>query len=855
MTQPDLDRDARIAELLELADEQLQSDGEVDLDALKSRYPDLADELPELLDTMRAMATFGDQARSDGGLESTCRSLAGVTDPMAVKALFAPPQAPGELGRLASYRVLRLLGTGGMGIVFRAEDTKLRRPVALKVMKPALAADAVHRQRFLREAQSAASLRHENIVTIYQVDEDRGVPFLAMELLEGESLETRMRWQPRLPVATAVAIALEVARGLDAAHRAGLIHRDIKPANIWLERRGGAAPARAAGDTTVVAAPTTPAAPDPAFVRVKILDFGLARLNETDGGLTSTGEVLGTPRYMAYEQAAGETVDQRADLFSLGCVLYRMCTGRLPFPGRNSLAVLSSMAADAPPAPSGLQTDIPASLNDLILKLLAKDPTKRPASAQHVISVLQSLKTDSAPAKRAAQPPTPPPPPAGAGRWRRRIAAAAVAVCVLLGAILLVADGMFSWAPQPYGPKGKDEDAGKKVVAGKDEAANPPFVVLSDEGLTTARLPTLMAAVDTAASGSIIEIHGDGPFASPPIKLGGKALTIRAGPGFQPRIDFEPTMTEHRTLLNSYGRLVLEGLEFGCPDVELLIGISGPALFVTNCRFHSPNGKRSNRPIVCLSKVVDVRNCQFVGKLYCPIDWTFPTSGRLTLANCLIAGPNHGVFVAHRHKDVQDVDVEIVDNTIVGVRCIHFEINDERLAEALASPLPLARLQSRGNVFHAQYGVVGFSVRGGSAPRQESELQALFRRLASWRERHNVYGQVPHFLSVNSTSTKIQNSVKTLPEWRSFWGLERTDALHGAVRFRDGAALGAPDFAVETIRPDDFRLDPTSAGYRASPEQRDLGADMDIVGPGEPYFRWKQTPAYRAWLKDAATSR
>src|SRR5262249_5905800 len=150
-------------------------------------------------------------------------------------AFLAPSQAADELGRLGPYRVLEVLGSGGMGVVFRAEDPQLRRQVALKAMLPALAANKSARQRFLREARAAASIKHEHIVTIYQVSEDRGVPFLAMEFLEGESLDDRAKRMGQLPLAEALRIGREIASGLEAAHEHGLIHRDIKPANIWLE--------------------------------------------------------------------------------------------------------------------------------------------------------------------------------------------------------------------------------------------------------------------------------------------------------------------------------------------------------------------------------------------------------------------------------------------------------------------------------------------------------------------------------------------------------------------------------------------------------------------------------------------
>jgi serine/threonine protein kinase len=288
-----------------------------------------------------------------------------------------PPQGPGEIGRLGLYRILRVLGAGGMGVVFEAEDTQLRRPVALKVLHAAQAAGAAARERFVREARSAASLDHDHIVTIHQVGEDRGVPYLAMQLLKGQSLQDRLeaanqrRAAPLLP-AEVLRIGREVAEGLAAAHARGLIHRDIKPANIWLETLAG-------GEGM-----------DSSRFRVKILDFGLARPT-ADAHLTQEGVIIGTPAYMAPEQARAGAVDQRSDLFSLGCVLYLLGTGHMPFKGPDAITTLVSVALDSPRRPREVNPEVPPALSDLVMRLLARDPTERPSSAQEVVAALRLI--------------------------------------------------------------------------------------------------------------------------------------------------------------------------------------------------------------------------------------------------------------------------------------------------------------------------------------------------------------------------------------------------------------------------------------------------------------------------------
>jgi WD40 repeat protein/serine/threonine protein kinase len=324
---------------------------------------------------------------------------AGVATYREACALLAPPVLPDEIGRLGGYRVLKVLGAGGMGVVFQAEDLQLRRPVAVKVLKPALGASAEARERFQREAQAAAGLEHDHIVTIYHEGEDRGVPFLVMQLLHGESLDDRLGREGRLSVAEVVRIGREIAAGLAAAHARGLIHRDIKPANIWLESlpqpegRGQKSEVRSQRSEVRNELLTSDLRPLTSGEggRVKILDFGLVRVLEADVALTQAGTVTGTPHYMAPEQAGDGPVDARADLFSLGCVLYRMATGQVPFPGRHTLAVLRSLELKQPQSPRELNPQVPPALAGLILQLLAKKPADRPASAAAVAAALAAI--------------------------------------------------------------------------------------------------------------------------------------------------------------------------------------------------------------------------------------------------------------------------------------------------------------------------------------------------------------------------------------------------------------------------------------------------------------------------------
>jgi hypothetical protein len=299
--------------------------------------------------------------------------------PAAPAPDFGPPAAPGEVGRLAHYRVVRALGAGGMGAVFLAVDESLGRRVALKVMLPEHAAEPGARERFLREARAAAAVNHDNVVTIFQVGEDGGMPFIAMELLAGTSLAAYLIEHGRLTAAQALRIGREAAAGLDAAHARGLIHRDVKPANIWLEAPHG---------------------------RVKILDFGLAKSSdERADGLTATGQVVGTPGFMSPEQARGRPLDARSDLFSLGTVLYLLVTGQMPFDGRTTMAVLTALAVDEPIPVRQLAPDVPEAFAAEIHRLLSKRPADRLPTAGALAERLARLERDlTAPTPTPAEP-------------------------------------------------------------------------------------------------------------------------------------------------------------------------------------------------------------------------------------------------------------------------------------------------------------------------------------------------------------------------------------------------------------------------------------------------------------------
>ena len=268
---------------------------------------------------------------------------------------------PASLGRLGDYEVLEVVGQGGMGIVLKAFDPALHRPVAIKVLAAQYAANGAARKRFEREARAVAAVTHDHVVPVHAVDAEAKRPYLVMGMISGRSLQQRIDQSGPLELKEILRIGMQTASGLAAAHAQGLVHRDIKPANIMLEN---------------------------GVERVKITDFGLARAVD-DSSITQNGVLTGTPQYMAPEQARGEAVDQRADLFSLGSTLYAMSTGRSPFRADSSLAAIKQVCEAEPTPIRSLNPDIPAWLEGIVRKLQAKNPAARFQSAEEVANLLE----------------------------------------------------------------------------------------------------------------------------------------------------------------------------------------------------------------------------------------------------------------------------------------------------------------------------------------------------------------------------------------------------------------------------------------------------------------------------------
>jgi Protein kinase domain len=859
--------------------------------------------------------TQGELSADDGGVEAL--DFLGHSD------------KPGALGRLGHYEVLEVIGRGGMGIVLRAVDEKLQRVVAIKVMAAQLATNATARKRFTREAQAAAAVTHDHIVTIHAVEEANGLPYLVMQYVSGASLQERLDRSGPLELREIVRIGMQTAAGLAAAHAHGLIHRDIKPANILLEN---------------------------GVERVRITDFGLARA-VADASLTQSGVVAGTPQYMSPEQARGEAVDQRTDLFSLGSVLYAMCTGRPPFRADSGMAVLKRVCDDTPSAIRETNPDLPDWLVAIVTKLHAKNPADRFQSATEVADLLrdhlahlQHPSVVGPVAGYVASPSGNGPGVEGAAgqpaprRRRWTMAAAALLLSLIAGLGFTEATGVTSLQAtviRIFTPDGTlvvevddpgvkvtiegdgglvitgagphevrlrpgsykiqaDKDGkrvplerelvsitknGREVVRVKLEAPPAPVAVTSDKGafvlLAAGRerkFDTLPEAVQGANNGDTIEVRGNGPFVIDRIDFK-QALTIRAGTGFRPVITDTPQTPgpDGGDMLTAHAPLRLEGLELRCTSrAYTILGGRGP-LAVANCRFLI-----QTEGTICLASSAGgvVRNCEL--------------SSARGAALAFLGDPDHDNAVVHGVGQQRGAALAFLgdpDMTLAIANCLlvgHNNIEDNNVTRGatvrftgntfVTTALPTAFLHimymTRGhvpqppskqigvfvadNVFDTERVVFDLLQPSGFKPfLTVAEAENWLPRRVEWREERNLYRAGNRLLGfeIQAGPEVETNRGKDLADWTRFWGLKDTGSLQGDIRFDGGDLRARARTDAAKITPEDFRLRPDSAGYRAGKDGKDLGADVDLVGPGKAYERWKETPEYQQWLKDTGQAK
>jgi hypothetical protein len=344
---------------------------------------------------------------------------------------MAADREPGSV--LGGFVIEATAGRGGMGVVYRARQLRPERAVALKVISPEFASDPAFQERFERESQIAAQIEHPNVIPVYAVGDEAGVLYIAMRFVVGTDLRATLTREGRLEPQRAAVIVDQVAQALDAAHAHGLVHRDVKPSNVLVSTSG-------------------------AREHVYLTDFGLSRHVESSQGITATGGLVGTIDYIAPEQARGERVDARTDVYSLGCMLFHVLTGTVPFPRPNDVAKLYAHTADPPPAARELVAELPPAFDEVLARAMAKDPDDRFPSAGDLGRAALAAVGDThigdgerSVATGAAAPPGSGPPVMGLGTSRRRawpLAAGAALVAVAVAVVLLVSGG----GGEPRGP-------------------------------------------------------------------------------------------------------------------------------------------------------------------------------------------------------------------------------------------------------------------------------------------------------------------------------------------------------------------------------------------------------------------
>lgn len=729
---------------------------------------------------------------SSPALDQSLRELESVT-PAPADAVgnepmdfLTPSDQPGVIGKLGGYEILERIASGGMGIVFRARDPGLNRIVAIKVLAPALARNALARARFVREARAAAAVVHEHVVSIHAVEEFNGLPLIVMQFIKGRTLSERLRDTGPMRLEEILRIGAQAAAGLAAAHAQGLVHRDIKPGNILLEN---------------------------GVERVKLTDFGLARAVD-DTELTRVGQLAGTPEYMSPEQASGAGVDQRADLFSLGAVLYAMATGQSPFHGGGTMAVLRRVCDGAPRPLSETAPALPGWFAGIVHRLLEKNPAARFQSAAEVAVLLEERLKQC---QRGEKPPSP------ANRKALLLAAGLAGLMLLAGAIF------FARHDQPSNPQSP-----RMIPQGQ-----PAFALVQD-GRPGAKFLTLAEAVAAAQSGQTIELIANGRLDCEPVQISGKALRLRAAKGVLPVL----YQTDPQAgLLTTDSTLVLEGIAFerapaetplvlragrnppalarhadaqpGNPAAGMerdanaapLIEVRGGKFLATHCRFAVRDGSTvrpdASSAAVRLANVTEARvqHCEILALHSLGVDCPGEPP-QFVLTNSVFLGRS---LVRIGPPATNTCSVGIYQSTVAAQTII-------APGKALPEGSGLIAFNLHRNLID-----VGTAVTIPPTVRDTLDVKSLWR----WTGSSNVYDVQEAFL--RSKRPRV-GDVQSLAAWRQYWPTEEAASLAVAINF---PKLPQTPGSITNFNALQFGQTASTAG----------GAMVNLIGPGTAYHR------------------
>ncbi len=703
----------------------------------------------EDLGDVSSIEALADEVMNTGSVESP--SLRGVMERLLIESqlmngsvnftaspsrdvlpTLQPSARPGYIGRLGDIDIRRVIGRGGMGVVFEGEDSILNRTVAVKVLSPHLVGDGEAKNRFLREARAAAALTHENVVSIHSINEADGMPYLVLQYVDGEPLSERLKREGQLPFDDVLRLGIETARGLAAAHKRGLIHRDIKPANILLDSESGAS---------------------------RITDFGLVKRVDSDS-ITKLGSIAGTPAYMSPEQSTSDSLDARSDLFSLGVVLYESSTGVSPFAAESPFVTLHNIRTHQPTSVCKLNADLPAWFGVVVAQLLAKRPEDRIESAN---ALVESLEQRIAKGRRSLH----------RHRSSFRLWASTAAV------ILLFAFGIYAVSNRV----GRSGSNGSPSVSAPSHTKSG-FVV---DGQSQA-YAKLAEAIEAASDNSQITVFGNGPFLSSSIAITGKNLTIQAAAGFIPHIlPDESSGSVTPRLLASDSALRLEGLDIHWPiesppiDINstqlgfddaserCVIGTVG-FLQVSHCRI------RAGRFGTCLgarSGEIKVTHSHLISSSGVGLAWR-PTVSNVSVEHCQIES-KVAFFFRSSVGASERTTGRFSSNNVISERIFSvITVNANR------HPV---EMHFSNNVLDSQVVASVFSF-GGFRPFQENKMTETLREVIAWYDDSNVYQEGVIYLAVNPVRQPLgtlSSNLDSLDEWLTFWSQPNSKSIEGKI--------------------------------------------------------------------------
>ena len=771
------------------------------------------------------------------------------------------PAKDTRLTHLGPYPISGIIGRGGMGVVYKATDPTLKRPVAIKVIAAELSIKQNMRRRFLREARVAAAINHPHVVTIYHVGVHSRQPYLVMEYIDGSSLQEQLKGSRKFSPKELVHIALQTASGLAAAHAQGVTHLDIKPGNILLTSEKD---------------------------WIKITDFGLARATD-DVNITQTGILAGTPAYMAPEQTRGDPVDHRADLYSMGSVLYAMATGQPPFESTSTLKLIHAISNTRPANVRELNPNIPDWLETIILRLHEPNPDDRFQTAKEVIQALKK-QTSFARSKRSSSSRRSPskkifsypdalpniqidssrtdrsvPTSKKRNLWKYSLTAGIALLCI---AGTITQFSIFTTSNSQDNPRVQNIylRTSSHIRTSRAEQtldSERPFVIRSqrpdtDEDQLAA---TLEDAIYRAQDGDIISIQNSGPFICPPIRIRNKAITLVAATGTRPRIQLQSTYVEQSApLIWSDSPLILEGIDLEWnasqatslkPATKCIVIVDRGTFFAANCRFFISNGT-AGISLRNVPKTV-LRNCEIHSGSGNGIVLSGNIKRSLRITNGIHSGRTT-LALPYRRGGVPPTSVRIKDCTMINANFLALRVLRPVPRNAL-NPIRInkpLRIETTTSVLRCSDAIITLAMGREFPISRQPQRNSILTRVLKWNEYRNLYDSGGPFVSLRqlgkSESRPAPWSPQSLDDWNHFWNLNNTGSQHRPIEFEQANLTRSIAGMTQPIPTSYFRIRFDNSGRRPTSFVKPFGARIDRVGPGPAYDLWKQTPEYHNWL-------